>query len=296
MYTYGQPAYLAKLIIKRSYDSWNQEHGKSLEEQYEEAMPKLKGYFIPNLYLGNNHTIDVIRSFEGVDFAVKKLIAACYVDYMVVKKAFDYPINEPNIKYIKKDIDELMFARITHNKPVDDYIRGTWEVYPEFIIKNIRDKVINEWQGYGPCDEIKNFFKTTSYYYKKRNTKHSWLDDMRSYQEIAKYMLDHLILEIDGSLQSAFKHRHIRVKCVQRWLSGMLNQFTYGELFDLRSTSKCKQWLAKLTPSQITDIKGMLGMEDSMLQVTLIKAYGLDLEVNIDTVRKLLAESGETRK
>ena len=295
MYTYGRPQYLVKLIVKRSYDSWNQEHSKSLEEQIEEALPRLKGYFIPNLYFGNNHTIDVIRSFKGVDFAVKKLIAACYIDYMVVKTAIGYPIDEPNIQYIKNDVDKLLFARITHNKPVDDYIRGTWEVYPEFIIKNIRDKVINEWQGYGPCEEIRNMFET-GYYYRKRKTKNSWLDDMRSYEEIAKYMFEHRIIEIDGSLQSAFKHRHIRVKRVQGYLNHLLHNLSIEEQNELQSVSKCERWLSGLNGKQIDAIKGMLGMEDSILQCTLIRAYGLDLQVNMDTVRKLLAESGETRK
>ena len=289
MYTYGQPAYLAKIIIKRSYDSWNQEHSKSLEEQIEEALPRLKGYFIPNLYLGNNHTIDVIRSFKGVDFAVKKLIAACYIDYMVVKTAIGYPIDEPNIQYIKNDVDKLLFARITHNKPVDDYIRGTWEVYPEFIIKNIRDKVINGWEGYGPSAEIREMFPG-GYYYKKRNTKYSWIDDMRSYEEIAKYMFEHKIIEIDDKLKSTFKCRHIRVKRVQGYLNHLLHNLPVEEQNELLSISKCKQWLSGLTDSQIAAINGMLGMEDSILQVTLIRAYGLDLEVNIDTVRELITE------
>ena len=295
MYTYGQPAYLAKLIIKRSYDSWNQEHTKSLEEQYEEALPKLKGYFIPNLYLGNNHTIDVVRSFKGVDFAVKRLIAACFVDYMVVKTALNYPINEPNPEYIKNDIDKLLFDRINHNKPVEDYIKGTWNVYSGLIIKTVRDKVINEWKGYGPSDEVKEFFPT-GYYYKKRKTKYSWIDDMNSYEELTKYMMDHDIYEVDDKLKSTLKTRHISVKRVQGYLNHELYKLTPGERNNLLSISKCKQWLAKLTPSQVSTIRGMLGMEDSMLQVTLIRAYDLDLEINIDTVRELLTESGETRK
>ena len=295
MYTYGQPAYLAKLIIKRSYDSWNGEHGKSLEEQYAETLPKLKGYFIPNLYLGNNHTIDVVRSFKGVDFAVKRLVAACFVDYMVVKTALNYPINEPNPEYIKNDIDELLFNRITHNKPVEDYIKGTWDVYSGLIIKTVRDKVIGEWKGTGPSEEVKEFFPT-GYYYKKRKTKYSWIDDMNSYEELTQYLLDHDIYEINSKFESALKNRHISVKRVQSYLNYELGKLTPEDRNELLSTSKCKQWLATLTSSQVAAIRGMLDMEDSMLQVTLIRAYDLDLEVNIDTVRELLTESGETRK
>jgi hypothetical protein len=295
MYTYGRPQYLVKLIIKRSYDSWNGEHDKSLEEQYAETLPKLKGYFIPNLYLGNNHTIDVVRSFKGVDFAVKRLIAACFVDYMVVKTALNYPINEPNPEYIKNDIDELLFNRITHNKPVEDYIKGTWDVYSGLIIKTVRDKVIGEWKGTGPSEEVKEFFPT-GYYYKKRKTKYSWIDDMNSYEELTQYLLDHDIYEINSKFESALKNRHISVKRVQSYLNYELGKLTPEDRNELLSTSKCKQWLATLTSSQVAAIRGMLDMEDSMLQVTLIRAYDLDLEVNIDTVRELLTESGETRK
>lgn len=295
MYTYGRPQYLVKLIIKRSYDSWNREHQKSLEEQYEEAMPKLKGYFIPNLYLGNKHTIDVVRSFKGIDFAVKRLVAACFVDYMVVKTALGYPINEPNPAYIKNDIDELLFERINHNRSVEDYIKGTWDVYSGLIIKTVRDKVINEWKGYGPSEEIVKFFPT-GYYYRKRKTKYSWIDDMHSYEEVAKYLIDHHIYEVDDKLKSTLKTRHISVKGVQSWLNGMLSKLAPEERNELINVSMCERWLSGLNSKQIDVIKGMLGMEDSMLQITLIRAYGLDLEVNIDTVRELLTESDETRK
>lgn len=295
MYTYGRPQYLVKLIIKRSYDSWNREHQKSLEEQYEEAMPKLKGYFIPNLYLGNKHTIDVVRSFKGIDFAVKRLVAACFVDYMVVKTALGYPINEPNPTYIKNDIDELLFERITHNRPVEDYIKGTWDVYSGLIIKTVRDKVINEWKGYGPSEEIVKFFPT-GYYYRKRKTKYSWIDDVNSYEELVKYMMDHKMLEVDDKLKSTLKTRHISVKRVQAGLNRELGKLAPDERNELINVSMCERWLSGLNSKQIDAIKGMLGMEDSMLQITLIRAYGLDLEVNIDTVRKLLTKSDETRK
>lgn len=293
MYTYGRPQYLVKLIIKRSYDSWNKEHTKSLEEQYEEALPKLKGYFIPNLYLGNNHTIDVVRSFKGVDFAVKRLIAACFVDYMVVKTALNYPINEPNHEYIKKDVDKLLFDRINHNKPVEEYIRGTWNVYSGLIIKIVRDKVINEWKGYGPSEEITKFFPT-GYYYRKRKTKYSWIDEMHSYEEVAKYMIDHHIYEVDNKLKSTLKTRHISVKRVQGWLNGLLSKLAPEERNELINVSMCERWLSGLTDRQIEDIYAMFGMEDSILQCTLIRAYGLDLQVNMDTVRKLITERKET--
>lgn len=293
MYTYGQPAYLAKLIIKRSYDSWNREHAKSLEEQYEEAMPKLKGYFIPNLYLGNKHTIDVVRSFKGIDFAVKRLVAACFVDYMVVKTALGYPINEPNPLYIKNDIDELLFERITHNRPVEDYIKGTWDVYSGLIIKTVRDKVINEWKGYGPSEEIVKFFPT-GYYYRKRKTKYSWIDDIHGYEELVKYMMDHRMLEVDNKLKSTLKTRHISVKRVQMGLNRELGKLTLAERNELRSVSMCETWLSGLTDRQVDDIYAMFGMDDAILQCTLIRAYGLDLQVNMDTVRNLITERKES--
>ena len=255
-------------------------------------MPKLKGYFIPNLYLGNKHTIDVVRSFKGIDFAVKRLVAACFVDYMVVKTALGYPINEPNPTYIKNDIDELLFERIIHNKPVEDYIKGTWDVYSGLIIKTVRDKVINEWKDYGPSEEIVKFFPT-GYYYKKRKTKYSWIDDINSYEELVKYMMDHRILEVDNKLKSTLKTRHISVKRVQIGLNRELSKLTFAERNELRSVSMCERWLSGLTDRQVDDIYAMFGMDDAILQCTLIRAYRLELEVNMDTVRKLITERKE---
>ena len=211
---------------------------------------------------------------------------------MVVKKALDYPIGEPNPEYIKNDIDKLLFDRINHNKPVEDYVKGTWNVYSGLIIKTVRDKVINEWKDYGPSEEVKEFFPT-GYYYKKRNTKYSWIDDMNSYEEMAKYLIDHRIYEVDSKLESALKNRHISVKSVQSWLNGLLSKLAPEERNELINVSMCERWLSGLNGKQIDAIKGMLGMDDAILQCTLIRAYGLDLQVNMDTVRKLITERKE---
>lgn len=288
MYTYGQPVYLAKIIVKRSYDSWTGQHNKTLEEQIEEVKPKLKGYYVPNLYLGNNNIFHVNKTHSGIDFAVKKLIAACFVDYMVVKTALNYPIEEPKIHYIRDDIDELLFNRIPNNEFVTKYIKNTWEPCHAIIIKNIRDKVINEWEGKGPCEEIKKFFET-GYYYLERNTKHKWIEG-KSARELARIMVSNNIIEIDGSLKSALKHRHLSVKALQSALHTEMSNLTMGEINDIRSTHLCDKWLGTLTFRQLVDINAMFGMDDSILQCTLIRAYGLDLQVNMDTVRRMVKE------
>ena len=288
MYTYGQPVYLAKIIVKRSYDSWTGPHNKTLEEQIEEVKPKLKGYYVPNLYLGNNNIFNVNRTHNGIDFAVKKLIAACFIDYMVVKTALKYPIEEPKIHYIRDDIDELLFGRIPNNEFVTKYIKNTWEPCHAIIIKNMRDKVINEWEGKGPCEEVRKFFET-GYYYLERNTKYRWIEGKTAH-ELAHIMVSNNIIEIDGCMKSALKHRHLSVKALQRALNCELCNLTLGERNDLRSRYLCDKWISGLTFKQVEAINGMLGMDESILQCTLIRAYGLDLLVNIDTVREMIPE------
>lgn len=88
MYIYGRPQYLAEIITVRSYKEWQGEHFVDLKTQIKNNKLSLKGYFVANLYLGDGRMFKVETSWKGVDFAVKKLIAACFCDYMAVKKAF----------------------------------------------------------------------------------------------------------------------------------------------------------------------------------------------------------------
>ena len=95
MYIYGRPQYLAEIITVRSYKEWHGEHAVDLNTQIKNNKSSLKGYFVANLYLGDGRMFKVDTSWKGVDFAVKKLIAACFCDYMAVKNAFASSLSEP---------------------------------------------------------------------------------------------------------------------------------------------------------------------------------------------------------
>lgn len=249
MYTYGRPQYLAKIITTRSYNEWKGEHFVDLETQLKNNISSLKGYYVPNLWLGNGNMFSFNKSWNGVDYAVKKLIAACYCDYMAVKKAFATSLSEPTIEGIKRDIQELIFDRYS-SRGIKEY-KAFFDKRYEFVIKNIRNEVIDNWNGQEPSDEIKNFFSETSYHYKKRNraSKWSWMKDM-TVMQIAKKLISTGIDKLTGAIISALKHLHISVKSVIEALESIMDEMSEEDRQKTIDFRIKHEWFTSLTVEQ----------------------------------------------
>lgn len=277
MYTYGRPQYLAKIITVRSYKEWHGEHQVALDTQLKNNKAALKGYFVPNLWLGNGNMFSFDMSWKGVDFAVKKLIAACFCDYMTVKKAFAISLNEPTAEGIKRDIHELIFDRY-NSSDIESY-KTFFDNSYEFIVKNIRNEVVDNWNGKEPSEEIKKLF-TDSYTYKKRRTssKWSWMKEM-TVMEIAKKLISTGIDKLTGSIISALKHLHISVKNVIEALESIIKELgkeARQKVIDLRTKH---EWFTSLTVEQkdriidcIKNINKKI-QEPENVKIMLIRAY-----------------------
>ena len=275
MYIYGRPQYLAEIITVRSYKEWHGEHDVDLNTQIKNNKSSLKGYFVANLYLGDGHMFKVDTSWKGVDFAVKKLIAACFCDYMAVKNAFAASLSEPNAEGIKRDIHELIFDRY-NSSDVKAYELFFDKNY-EFIIKNIRNEVVDNWNGKEPSEEVKKFF-TESYTYKKRKTtsKWSWMKDM-TVMEIAKKLISTGIDKLTGAIISALKHLHISVKMVIEALETLMSELGPDKkqiLVDIKTT---QEWFTSLTDSQkdqiVNFVKTAKDWAYDNLKITLIMCF-----------------------
>ena len=275
MYIYGRPQYLAEIITVRSYKEWHGEHAVDLNTQINNNKSLLKGYFVANLYLGDGRMFKVDTSWKGVDFAVKKLIAACFCDYMAVKNAFAASLSEPTAEGIKRDIHELIFDRYS-SSDVKAYGLFFDKSY-EFIIKNIRNEVVDNWNGKEPSEEVKKFF-TDSYTYKKRKTssKWSWMKDM-TVMEIAKKLISTGIDKLSGAIISALKHLHISVKNVieaLETLMGELGPDAKQKVVDIKTT---QEWFTSLTDSQkvqiVNFIKTAKDWAYDNLKITLIMCF-----------------------
>lgn len=275
MYIYGRPQYLAEIITVRSYKDWKGEHNIDLNTQIENNKASLKGYFVANLYLGDGRMFKIETSWKGVDFAVKKLIAACFCDYMVVKKAFAVFLNEPTAEGIKRDINELIFNRY-NSRDIEAY-KLFFDKNYEFIVKNIRNEVVDNWNGKEPSEEIKKFF-TDSYTYKKRKTtsKWSWMKDM-SVTEIAKKLISTGIDKLSGAIISAMKHLHISVKKVIEALETLMGEMgddARQKVIDIKTKHEWFTSLTDIQKEQIANyVKTAKHWNFENLKLTLIKCF-----------------------
>lgn len=275
MYIYGRPQYLAEIITVRSYKEWHSEHNVDLNTQLKNNKASLKGYFVANLYLGDGRMFKVETSWKGIDFAVKKLIAACFCDYTAVKKAFATSLNEPTAEGIKRDIHELIFNRYKSGE-IETY-KTFFDKNYEFIVKNIRNEVVDNWNGKEPSEEVKKFFND-SYTYKKRRTtsKWSWMKEM-TVTEIAKKLISTGIDKLTGAIISALKHLHISVKGVIEALEtlfGEMGEDARQKVIDMRIKH---EWFTSLTDSQkeqiVYYIKEAKNWIYENLKETLIRAF-----------------------
>lgn len=248
MYTYGRPQFLAQIITVNSFNSWKGEHTEDLKSQIKNNKKKLTGYYVANLWLGNGAMFDFKHTWKGIDFAIKKLIAACYCDYMAVKTAFATFLEEPEADKIRRDINELIFNR--YNGQAFDGYKAYFDKSYEYIIKNVRDLVVNNWNKTEPCEEIKNFFND-SYTFKKRNrkSKYDWMKEM-TVIEIAKKLISQGIDKLTNALISAMKHLHISVKNVIEALENIIDSMGNEAKERIVETKIKHEWFTSLSDAQ----------------------------------------------
>lgn len=285
-YTYGQPSLMVKNITKNGYYAWNGKRRVPLNIAIKDNTVKLKGWFIPNIFLGFGISIkDNWNSFNNV---IRMLIAACYIDYMVVSKALSIPLSEPEPDKIKSDIDTIIFNRESFKSDTYSQFMEVWNNSYNYIISVIRNKVIECWEERQPCEEIRNLF-TNSYTYKVRRTKWKWLDG-KSEDEIAKELFDMGSIELDKDIISALKHRHLSVKCVLDSLNKLVDTLPTKQKEELTELNNAKEWVNTLNNDQIIDIHSMLAQQDVTLELMLIRAYHMDISISPEAARKIIKE------
>lgn len=172
-YTYGKPQLLLKKRVTRYYNETNFVKDVTLEEYLKSQTMKLKGWFIPNIWLGNGPIQIKVITWKSLDRLVKTYIAAVFIDWYVVNNACSLRLGKPLASFLKKDIDLLVFNRESFITGAYAQYKEFWDKHYGFVIDNIYRKVVNEWEGKLPCEEIRNLF-SNPYTYKERNRKSKW--------------------------------------------------------------------------------------------------------------------------
>ena len=167
-YTYGRPQLLVKHLATRYYNETDFVKDVILEEYIKSQTLKLKGWFIPNLWLGNGPIQMTNETWCSYDRLVKTYIAATFIDWYVVTHACSSQIETPLTKHIKHDIDLLVFNRESFITGDYAQYKAFWDEHYEYIIGKIYLEVVNNWNDKVPSAYIQNLF-TNSYTYKKRN-------------------------------------------------------------------------------------------------------------------------------
>lgn len=273
-YTYGRPQLLLKNIATRYYKETDFDKGVTLEEYIKLKSLNLKGWFIPNIWLGNGPVQISNDTWCSYDRLVKTYIAAAYIDWYVVTHACSSQIEAPLAKFIKRDIDLLVFNRESFITGDYAQYRQFWDEHYEYIIGKVYLEVVNNWNGKVPSAYIQNLFGN-SYTYKKRKrkSKWSWLKDYRP-EEIARRLLDEGKLELDGPIVSAMKHLHLSVKAVQTALNELVAKLSAEEVKTFQKRSEIKSWASGFWFNQLCDMSLYFEMEDTMFVTVLIRAYG----------------------
>ena len=274
-YTYGQPQLLVKHLATRYYKETDFVKDVTLEEYIKSQSLNLKGWFIPNIWLGNGPIQISNDTWCSYDRLVKTYIAAAFVDWYVVTHACSSHLEAPLAKFIKRDIDLLVFDRESFVTGEYAQYREFWDEHYEYIISKVYLEVVDNWNGKVPSAYIQNLFGN-SYTYKKRRrkSKWSWLKDYRP-EEIARRLLDEGKLELDGPVVSAMKYLHLSVKAVQTALNRLIDRLTAEEVKTFQKRSEIKLWASGKTFNQLCDLSLYFEMEDTMFVTVLIKAYGL---------------------
>lgn len=275
-YTYGRPQLLLKNKVTRYYNETDFVKGVTLEEYIKSQSMKLKGWFIPNLWLGNGPIQITDSSWCAYDRLVKTYIAAVFIDWYVVNNACSLRISKPLAEFIKHDIDLLVFNRESFITGAYAQYMEFWNKHYEYIIDRMYIEIVDNWNDKVPSAYIQGLF-TNSYTYKKRKrkSKWSWLKDYKP-EEIARRILDEGKLEVESAMVSAMKHLHLSVKAVQAALNDLIGRMSAREIEVSRKRAGIKLWASKLQFRQLCDIKLYFDMADTAFVITLTHAYGLE--------------------
>jgi hypothetical protein len=273
-YTYGQPQLLLKNISTRYYNEYKSEHDIDLNTFIKNQKLKMKGWFIPNLWLGNGPIEISNNTWCSYDRLVKMYIAAAFIDWYVVNNACSLHLEKPLAKFIKHDIDLLVFNRESFITGDYAQYKAFWDEHYEYIIGKMYLEVVNNWNDKVPSAYIQNLF-TNSYTYKKRNrkSKWSWLSQYTP-EEIAQRLIEEGKTKVEGAIVSAMKHLHLSVKAVQDALNKLLDKLSAEEIKTFQRRSEIKLWASEKTFNQLCDLSLYFEMEDVMFVTVLIRAYG----------------------
>ena len=282
-YTYGSPVLLLKNISTRYYNEYQGKHEVDLATFIKQQKSKLKGWFIPNLWLGKNKhdnsvgNIGVTKdSWKAYDRLVKTFIAATFIDWYVVNNACSLHIDKPLAKFIKQDIDLLVFNK--ESFITSDYVqyRDFWNSNWGYIINRIFIEVVDGWHDKVPSAYIQELF-SKSYTYKKRNRKSKWTWlSQYSPSEIAERLVNEGKLELDGPIISAMKHLHLSVKAVQDALNALVSRLSLEEINLAHKRSEIKLWISEMTFNQLCDLSVYFDMDDVSFITVLVRAYKMD--------------------
>lgn len=220
-YTYGKPQLLLKKRVTRYYNETTFVKGVTLEEYLKSQSLKLKGWFIPNIWLGNGPIQIKVSTWKSLDRLVKTYIAAAFIDWYVVNNACSLRLGKPLASFLKKDIDLLVFNRESFITGAYAQYKEFWDKHYGFVIDNIYRKVVNEWEGKLPCEEIRNLF-SNPYTYKERNRKSKW-DFMKTCDmhgiAIRLICLGNIVEGIpDTAAVLAMKRNHVSVRELKKEL------------------------------------------------------------------------------
>lgn len=275
-YTYGRPQLLVKHLVTRYYNETDFVKDFTLEEYIKSQTLKLKGWFIPNLWLGNGPIQMTNETWCSYDRLVKTYIAATFIDWYVVTHACSSQIEAPLAKYIKHDIDLLVFNRESFITGNYAQYKAFWDEHYEYIIGKMYLEVVNNWNDKVPSAYIQNLF-TNSYTYKKRNrkSKWSWLAQYTP-EEIAKRLIEEGKTRLEGALISAMKRLHLSVKTVQVALNNQLAKLSAEEIKTFQKRAEIKLWASEKSFNQLCDLSLYFEMEDTMFVTVLIRAYGFN--------------------
>lgn len=275
-YTYGQPQLLVKHLATRYYNETDFVKSVTLEEYIKSQTLKLKGWFIPNLWLGNGPIQMTNETWCSYDRLVKTYIAATFIDWYVVTHAYSSQIEAPLAKHIKHDIDLLVFNRESFITGDYAQYKEFWDEHYEYIIGKIYLEVVNNWNDKVPSAYIQNLF-SNAYTYKKRNrkSKWTWLSQYTP-EEIAKRLIEEGKIRLEGAIISAMKHLHLSVKAVQDALNNQLAKLSDEEIKTFQKRSEIKLWASEKSFNQLCDLSLYFEMEDIMFVTVLIRAYGFN--------------------
>ena len=148
-YTYGRPQFLLKKRVTRFYNETTYVKDIPFDEYLAKQKQKLKGWFIPNLWLGyssknNTHgVVDKVRhTWKSLDRLVKTYIAAAFIDWYVVNNACSLRLSKPLASFLKKDIDLLVFNRESFTGGEYAQYKEFWDKYYGFVINKVYRKVV----------------------------------------------------------------------------------------------------------------------------------------------------------